>query len=80
MPSPELTVENFFASRSGVCVYVTIRKQTFRVQFVDAAAQGVVVEGSADGADEALLVARSALKQHAEALEPLFAKVARAST
>ncbi|HVY32025.1 MAG TPA: hypothetical protein VHB79_36065 [Polyangiaceae bacterium] len=76
----ELKLESFFASRSGVCVYVTIGKRTFRIQFVDPSAHGVVVEGGREGAEEACSVARQALRKHAEGLAPLFAKVARATT
>jgi hypothetical protein len=76
----EVTADSFFASRSGVCVYVRVGKQKFRVQFADAEANGVVTGGEREGADEALRVARSALQRHAAELVPLFAKVARSIT
>lgn len=76
----EVTLESFFASRNGVCVYVTVGKRIFRVQFVDANAHGVVVEGGSDGAEEACRIARLALREHAKDLTPLFEKVARALT
>lgn len=78
--SNELQLESFFASRSGVCVYVTVGKRAFRVQFADASSQGVVVEGGQEGAEEARRIARRGLQQHAAALAPLFEKVARSLT
>lgn len=78
--SSELKPENFFASRTGVCVYVTVAKETFRVQFADAKAHGVVVEGSREGAEAARHIAHMAMREHAAGLAPLFEKVARAMT
>lgn len=80
MSTAELAADSFFASRAGVCVYVTIGKHRFRVQFADARAHGVVTEGEREGADEAVRVARTALREHEAALVPLFAKVARSVT
>jgi hypothetical protein len=77
--SAELKIESFFASRSGVCVYVTVGKRSYRVQFVDAASEGVVVDGG-QGAETARRIALHAMRQHATGLAPLFAKVARAHT
>jgi hypothetical protein len=78
----ELKFESFFASRSGVCVYVNVGKRAFRVQFATPDAIGVVVEGGSDGdgAKEARHLAAAALRRHASALAPLFAKVAKAIT
>lgn len=39
-----------------------------------------MTEGEPKAAEEALQIARRALRQHQEALAPLFAKVARSST
>jgi hypothetical protein len=79
-PSPEVKLEHFFASRSGVCVYVAVGKRSYRVQFADATSQGVVVEGGQDGAEAARRIARRALLEHREGLMPLFEKVARSLT
>lgn len=72
--------EQFFASRSGVCVYVTIQRRAFRIRFASMDAHGVVAEGQGDGADDALHLARTALHQHSATLAPLFEKVARRMT
>jgi hypothetical protein len=78
--SSELKLENFFASRAGVCVYVMVGRRSYRVQFVDANAEGVVVEGGREGAEAARQVARRAMREHAAGLARLFEKVARAMT
>ncbi|HKY38454.1 MAG TPA: hypothetical protein VJN18_21070 [Polyangiaceae bacterium] len=78
--SAELHPEDFFASRSGVCVYVTLRGQTFRVQFASADAHGVVTEGTSPEAAAALDLAKAALQKHQAALAPLFEKVSRGTT
>ena len=69
--------EDFFASRSGVCVYVTLRGQTFRVEFGSADAPGEVTEGTSQDAAAALELAQVALQKHQVALAPLFDKVSR---
>ena len=74
--NPELKAEDFFATRSGVCVYVPLRGQTYRVQFAATDAIGVVTEGSPQGAEEALELARTALVKHRVALAKLFEEVA----
>lgn len=80
MPPADLKAGNFFASRSGVCVYVTVRKVAVRVQFATPDANGVVVEGPREVAEEAIRIARAALSLHASGLAPLFDKVARRTT
>jgi hypothetical protein len=80
MPDNELTLESFFASRAGVCVYVTLANARFRVQFADPSSEGVVAEADQAGAEEARRIAHQAMRQHAVGLGPLFAKVARALT
>lgn len=82
MSGSDLRLESFFASRSGVCVYVTVAKRAFRVQFAAPDAIGVVADHGheAESAEEARRVARLALREHAQALAPLFEKVARAMT
>jgi hypothetical protein len=72
----EPRAEDFFLSRSGVCVYVTVQNHAFRVQFVAPTAQGVVAEQEHDAAEEALDIARAALRRHEAELAPLFEKVA----
>lgn len=76
----EPEAEAFFASRAGVCVYVKVAGQNFRVQFVAPDADGTVSEGDGPAADKALLLARSAMKKHAPALTGLFEQVARDRT
>jgi hypothetical protein len=76
----EIKVEHFFASRGGVCVYVTVRRRAFRVQFASPQAQGVVAEAEHADAEEALGLARAALERYAVGLTPLFEKVARGMT
>jgi hypothetical protein len=72
--------EDFFMARSGVCVYVTVRNCTFRVQFVAATSQGLVADQPREGADEALVIARAALRRHEAKLAPLFEQVALRAT
>ena len=74
--STEPKPEDFFVSRSGVCVYVACGGQTYRVQFAAPDAHGVVTEGLPQGADEALALARTALLKHRETLSKLFEEVA----
>jgi hypothetical protein len=76
--SGELKLENFFASRAGVSVYVAVAARTFRVEFANPDSFGVAVNGGHDGAEEACLIARRALTRHADGLAPLFQKVLRA--
>lgn len=76
----EATVGDFFASRSGVCVYVRVRGKTFRVQFARIDAEGIVAEDTQPGAHEALEVARSAIRARQAELSHLFEKVARGQT
>lgn len=66
----------FFASRSGVCVYVTVRGHAYRVQFASPESTGVVAGARAPEADEALRLARSALHKHHASLASLFESVA----
>jgi hypothetical protein len=70
----------FFASRSGVCVYVTVRGRAYRVQFAAPDAMGVVAGELAHDTDEALRLARSALQRHHATLATLFQKVAQKQT
>jgi CheY-like chemotaxis protein len=79
-PSGELKVENFFASRAGVCVYVAVGSRTFRIQFATPDCLGIAADGGHDGAEEACRVARRALSLHFEQLNPLFQKVDQART
>ena len=78
--SRELKIDNFFASRAGVCVYVAVGARTFRIQFATPDSLGVAVEGGQEGAEEARRIARRALSLHVEQLAPLFKKVERALT
>lgn len=76
----DLKAKDFFASRGGVCVYVTVRKRAVRVQFATPDAHGVVTDASREDAEEAIHIARAALRQHAQSLAPLFDRVARSLT
>jgi hypothetical protein len=80
LTSTEPKAEDFFASRSGVCVYVAVRGQTYRVQFAGTDAHGVVTEGTPQGAEEALDLARAARRKHQGALSKLFEEVALRQT
>jgi hypothetical protein len=73
----EAKAGQFFASRSGVCIYVTIQRRAFRIQFDSIDAQGVVAEGPGEGAEAAIDIARAELAQNAANVAPLFAKVTR---
>jgi hypothetical protein len=79
-PATDVDVDDFFASRSGVCVYIPLRGRTVRVQFASPTAGGVVAGGSEDADDEALAIARAALQRYQDKLAPLFDKVARKMT
>jgi hypothetical protein len=65
----------FFASPSGVCVYVTVAKRAIRVEFSEPDASGTVADSDRD-ALAALGLASAALARHREQLAPLFALVA----
>ncbi len=75
----EPKADRFFATRSGVCVYVMFKDRTFRVRFVAADAHGVV-EDHGEDAEAARVIAGAALRKHAATLAPLFEKVARSLT
>jgi hypothetical protein len=75
----EPKADEFFASRSGVCVYVNIGGQAVRVQFATVDAQGVA-EGSSPNAEAAIVEAKSALQKYRAELTPLFERVARGMT
>jgi hypothetical protein len=73
----EPTAEEFFASATGVCVYVNIRGRALRVQFETPDGPGLA-QGTTDvGANEALAAASRALEKHKDQLRPLFERVAR---
>lgn len=76
----EPKAEDFFTTRAGVCVYVALRGETYRVQFADTEAHGVVTEGTPQGAEEALALARTALAKHQVAVSKLFEEVALRKT
>jgi len=80
MTAGQLKAQDFFASRSGVCVYVIVSQHRFRVQFVDEASRGVIDDDAHEGAAEALRQARDALEKYRAELVPLFEKVARSRT
>ena len=80
MTSYEPKAEDFFVSRSGVCVYVTLNGNTYRIQFAGTDAHGVVTEGVEQGAKEAVELARAALVKHRGALSKLFEEVALRKT
>lgn len=61
----------FFASRTGVGVYVAVHGRNVRVEFDSADSQGAVTESGSDG-ELALAGARSAFLQHRAALRALF--------
>lgn len=75
----EPKAHEFFASRSGVCVYVKVQGHAVRVQFATMDALGVAENASA-GAEQAVIAARAALHRHRDELAPLFDKVARRTT
>jgi len=79
-PAGNAKVERFFATRLGVCVYVTIQGRSFRVRFASIDADGVVIEGMGEGAEDARVIARAALQRRATSLAPLFEKVSRGRT
>ena len=75
----EPRADEFFASRSGVCVYVNIDGQAVRVQFANVDAQGVA-DGASPNAEEAIRIAKLALQKYRTELGPLFDRVARGMT
>ena len=63
----------FFASRKGVCVYVTVGGQNVRVCFASAGARGRVESEAADrAATTALALATQVFQAHLDTLAPLF--------
>jgi hypothetical protein len=71
----EPTLEEFFASEAGVCVYVNVNGSAIRVWFVAPDAPGCVAS-ELPGAAEALALAKAALQKHQAKLAPLFEKIA----
>jgi hypothetical protein len=71
------SAKDFFASTSGVCVYVEVRRIAIRVTFATPDAAGETRLGTTPDCQEAKRVATMALQTHREQLAPLFAKVAR---
>jgi hypothetical protein len=73
----EPKAEEFFASATGVCVYVNVRGRAVRVQFESAGGPGIAPGAAQDsGAAEAIGAAASALARHGVRLQPLFDTVA----
>ena len=68
---------DFFASATGVYVYVEIRKVGIRVTFQAPDAVGEARLGNTADCQEAVRLATMGLKTHREKLLPLFAKIAR---
>jgi 2,3-bisphosphoglycerate-independent phosphoglycerate mutase len=69
--------KDFFASATGVGVYVEVRKIAIRVTFATVDAIGETRLGDTPDCQEASRVATAALRAHREQLLPLFDKVAR---
>jgi hypothetical protein len=73
----EPSAEEFFASETGVCVYVNVDGRAFRVQFAsldDApTARGI----GTVGVEEAIAAASSARERYRAKLEPLFLQIAQ---
>lgn len=65
----------FFASPTGVCVYVTVAQRAIRVEFSAPDTAGTVADSDRD-ALAALDVASVAFVKHREQLAPLFELVA----
>jgi hypothetical protein len=74
--SVELSAGEFFASATGVCVYVNLAGRAFRVQFDSADGPGVARGTTEVGAAEAVVVATRALEKYRTQLRPLFDRVA----
>ena len=72
--------DDFFSSRSGVCVYVAVGQHRFRVQFADLDARGIVTEREHPDAALAASLARVAVQKHRLALTKLFEEAGRRKT
>jgi hypothetical protein len=72
----EPTADAFFATATGVCVYVNVGRRAIRVQF-ESPDSPAVAEGLGDPATKlALAVAIKAFQKHHQQLRPLFDHVA----
>jgi hypothetical protein len=71
----EPTAGEFFASSSGVCVYINLGGRAFRVEFSSVDSEGVAPGATGDGVEAAIVAAAAALQRHKLELEPLFARV-----
>jgi hypothetical protein len=69
--------KDFFATATGVGVYVEVHKIAIRVTFATVDAVGETRLGDTPDCREALRVATMALQTHRERLLPLFEKIAR---
>jgi hypothetical protein len=71
----EPAVGDFFASRRGVCVYVTVAGRAIRVEFASEDAGGTTPGCTEQVGSEARAIAAAVLKRERAALQPLFDKV-----
>lgn len=70
----------FFASRKGVCVYVTVQRLDVRVCFSAPGAPGVAESDAPPSAvAQAVERATEAFRAHRDALLPLFETIANSS-
>jgi hypothetical protein len=75
MGATEPEADAFFATATGVCVYVNVGARTVRVQFESLSAPATSEESGDADVNEALLVASTAFEKHKPLLEALFEQV-----
>ena len=71
-PPTEPSPSEFFATSDGVCVYVNVRGQAFRVQFETLDGPATAWRTSDPSAAEAVAAASVARAKHRAELVPLF--------
>ena len=78
MPTSEPAADEFFATSSGVCVYVHVGSHAIRVEFDSAEGAGHAKGVTSEGAAEAEALARGSLQRFKLELQPLFERLASA--
>lgn len=71
-PPTEPSASEFFATTDGVCVYVNVRGQAFRVHFETLDGPATAWRTPDAGAAEAIAAATLARAKHRAELVPLF--------
>lgn len=73
----EPTLDEFFATATGVCVYVNVGRRAVRIQFESLDAPATVESSSDRDTELALIAAGKVFEKYKHQLQPLFDQTAR---